>query len=93
MEVLRAEHLGKTYGQGDTKVEALRDVSFSVEKGEHDGRTYTRVDRLDRTGREDELARLMGGGAVSGALRQSACELLDRAEAYRKDRDKGQISP
>ena len=34
MEVLRAEHLGKTYGQGDTKVEALRDVSFSVEKGE-----------------------------------------------------------
>ena len=75
------------------QIAAMADAHFSVEKGEHDGRTYTRVDRLDRTGREDELARLMGGGAVSGALRQSACELLDRAEAYRKDRDKGQISP
>ena len=34
MEVLRAEHLGKTYGMGDTRVDALKDVSFSVEKGE-----------------------------------------------------------
>ena len=35
-----------------------------------------------------ELARLMGGGAVSGALLQSARELLDRAEEYRAG-DKG----
>ena len=34
MEVLRAEHLRKTYGEGDTRVDALKDVSFSVEKGE-----------------------------------------------------------
>ena len=45
---------------------------FCLEKGERGGRTYTRVERLDRQGREDELARLMGGGAVSDTLRQSA---------------------
>ncbi|MCI8275179.1 MAG: ABC transporter ATP-binding protein [Lachnospiraceae bacterium] len=34
MEVLRVENLCKTYGVGDTRVDALRNVSFSVEKGE-----------------------------------------------------------
>jgi len=33
MELLRVEHLGKIYGRGETKVEALRDVSFVLEKG------------------------------------------------------------
>ena len=34
MEILRCEHLTKTYGAGETAVTALNDVSFSVEKGE-----------------------------------------------------------
>ena len=34
MELLRVEHLCKTYGKGENRVDALRDVSFSVEKGE-----------------------------------------------------------
>ena len=34
MELLTVQHLCKTYGSGDTKVDALRDVSFSMEKGE-----------------------------------------------------------
>lgn len=34
MELLRVEHLSKTYGTGNTLVRALDDVSFSVEKGE-----------------------------------------------------------
>lgn len=34
MEILRAEHLCKSYGKGENKVDALKDVSFSVEKGE-----------------------------------------------------------
>ncbi len=34
MEVLRVENLCKTYGSGDTRVDALKNVSFSVEKGE-----------------------------------------------------------
>ncbi len=34
MEILRCEHLSKIYGSGDTSVNALDDVSFSVEAGE-----------------------------------------------------------
>lgn len=34
MELLRIEHLSKVYGQGETAVHALDDVSFTVEKGE-----------------------------------------------------------
>lgn len=34
MEILKVENLTKTYGKGDTKVVALDNISFSVEKGE-----------------------------------------------------------
>ena len=34
MEILRVEHLCKTYGKGTTQVKALDDVSFTVNKGE-----------------------------------------------------------
>lgn len=34
MEILKVEHLCKSYGKGETLVKALDDVSFSVEKGE-----------------------------------------------------------
>ncbi len=34
MEIVRVENLCKTYGKGNTKVEALKNVSFSVEEGE-----------------------------------------------------------
>ena len=33
MEILRVDDLCKTYGQGETRVDALRHVSFSLEKG------------------------------------------------------------
>jgi putative ABC transport system ATP-binding protein len=34
MEILRVEKLTKTYGKGETKVIALNDVTFSINKGE-----------------------------------------------------------
>lgn len=34
MEILKVENLNKTYGKGENKVEALKDVSLSVNKGE-----------------------------------------------------------
>ncbi len=34
MEILKVEHLKKTYGSGETEVRAVDDISFSVEKGE-----------------------------------------------------------
>lgn len=69
------------------QIAAMAHAHFSVEKGERDGRTYTKVERLDRGGREAELSRLMGGGAVSEALRKSAAEMLAGAETYRTKQD------
>lgn len=34
MELLKVENLCKTYGSGETRIEALKNVSFSVAKGE-----------------------------------------------------------
>ena len=34
MEILRVENLVKTYGKGENKVNAVDDISFSVQKGE-----------------------------------------------------------
>lgn len=34
MEILKVQHLSKTYGKGEAKVEALKDVSFTLEQGE-----------------------------------------------------------
>lgn len=34
MEILKVDKLCKTYGTGETKVEALKNVSFTMEKGE-----------------------------------------------------------
>ncbi len=62
---------------------AMADTHFSVEKGERQGRTFTRVVQLDRERRKAELARITGGSRVTDALLESAGELLDEAEAYR----------
>ena len=64
---------------------AMANTHFSVEKGERDGRTYTRVVLLDREARKAELARITGGANVTQALLQSAGELLDAAERYRRN--------
>ena len=34
MEILRTEHLSKIYGDKEARVEALKDISFSMERGE-----------------------------------------------------------
>ena len=69
---------------GGNQVQALADLNFSVEKGESGGRTFTRVIQLDREARKAELARITGGSQVTPPLLESAGELLDQADAYRK---------
>ena len=66
------------------QIAAMADVHFSVEKGERNGRTYTAVETLDRPRRQGELARLTSGERVTQAALDSAGELLDSAEAYKK---------
>jgi DNA repair protein RecN (Recombination protein N) len=68
------------------QIAAHADAHFQISKHERDGRTVTEVTRLDREGRTDELAQMLGGidaGAEGTAALDSARELLDRAEAWR----------
>lgn len=65
------------------QIAAMADTHFSVEKGEKKGRTFTNVVRLGQEGRVEELARLIGGAAVTDVLKQSATELLEQAEGYK----------
>ena len=69
------------------QIAAMSDHHFSVQKEEREGRTFTRVEELDREGRKLELARLTGGVHVSPTILQGAEELLREAEAF-KDQDR-----
>ena len=64
------------------QIAAMADTHFAVSKGERGGRTYTALERLDRTRRREELARLIGGASVTPALLESAEELLAQAGQF-----------
>ena len=63
---------------------AMADTHFSVEKGEEDGRTFTRVVQLDRAQRREELSRLTGGAEVTETQLRGAEEMLSAAENFKR---------
>ena len=65
------------------QIAAYADAHVRITKRERDGRTVTEVSVLDREGRVEELAQMLGGPAGGQAALASARELLDRAEAWR----------
>jgi DNA repair protein RecN (Recombination protein N) len=58
------------------QIAAYGHAHLSISKSVKQGRTLTRVDRLDGAGRQDELARMIGGADISAAVRASAREML-----------------
>ena len=62
----------------------LEDCSFSVEKGESEGRTFTAVEKLSRERRRGELARLTSGDLMTQTALRGAEEMLAQAEQYQK---------
>ncbi|MBI3492467.1 MAG: DNA repair protein RecN [Acidobacteria bacterium] len=69
------------------QIAAYADTQFQVEKRVEGGRTWTRVQRLTEQGRVEELARMLGGEAITDGLRRSACEMLaERANPPRERR-------
>jgi DNA repair protein RecN (Recombination protein N) len=58
------------------QIAAAADTHFQIEKRVEAGRTRTTVVRLDEHARVEEIARMLGGAAVTDALRASARELL-----------------
>lgn len=65
------------------QIAAMADTHFAVEKGERNERTFTRVERLTRERRKEELARLTGGAVVTELQMESAGQMLDEAQRYR----------
>jgi DNA repair protein RecN (Recombination protein N) len=64
------------------QIAAYADAHYRIAKAERDGRTVTEIAVLDREGRVAELAEMIGGPSGGEAARQSARELLDRAETW-----------
>jgi len=63
------------------QVAVFGDSHFHVEKGIEDGRTVSRVTRLEGRARLDALARMLGGSRVTKKTRAAAAELLEQATA------------
>jgi DNA repair protein RecN (Recombination protein N) len=74
------------------QIAAYADSHFLIEKHVEGGRTRTTIRRLPREDRVDEVARMLGGEAVTDGLRRSAREMLaGRAKAKgESERAKGE---
>lgn len=58
------------------QIAARGDAHFVIDKQVKGGRTMTTVTRLDQSGREQELARMIAGAAISPTVVASAREML-----------------
>ena len=67
-QVLCITHLPQIAAQGT--------AHFVIDKREAEGRTVSRITRLDEAERVDEIARMLGGVKVGEATRQAAIELI-----------------
>jgi DNA repair protein RecN (Recombination protein N) len=61
------------------QIASFADLHHSVRKETKSGRTLTRVDRLDRNGVTDEIARMLGGVKMSDKTRAHAQEMIENA--------------
>ncbi len=67
-QVLCVTHLAQVAAQGDQQ--------WTVTRHNAGGEVRVRVRRLDRAGRIEELARMLGGAEITAATRRHAAELL-----------------
>jgi DNA repair protein RecN (Recombination protein N) len=74
------------------QIAAYGATHYHVSKIVHEGRTITRVTQLAEQGRVTEIARLMTGGAATGA-RAGAAELLESKEKTKGERRKRKAKP
>ena len=68
------------------QIAAMADAQYLIEKSERAGRTYTTVTELDRAGRRQEMARLIGGDSVTPLTLASAEEQLAAADTWKEGR-------
>jgi DNA repair protein RecN (Recombination protein N) len=72
------------------QIAAYADTHFAIEKEVDRGRTRTGVSRLATAGRVDELSRMLGGEAITDAVRRSAREMLEERSGGAGRKAKGE---
>ena len=77
MEILKVEHLCKTYGKGETKIKAVDDISFSVSKGD-----FVAIVGASGSGKSTLLHLLGGVDRPTGGK-----VFIDGVDIYRMDND------
>jgi DNA repair protein RecN (Recombination protein N) len=58
------------------QIASFADVHYRIEKATSRGRTATRIQRLDRQGHVDEIARMLAGAVVTESARRHAEQLV-----------------
>jgi DNA repair protein RecN (Recombination protein N) len=69
------------------QVAAFADGHFTITKDDRQGRTTSRVERVEADARINELGAMLGGIPVTTAARASAQDLADRAHAWKAATD------
>ena len=64
------------------QIASLADAHYFISKKEVDGRAETSLTLLDRQGREDEIARILGGIEITETQREAAREMIADGERY-----------
>ncbi len=59
------------------QIAAIADTHYKIFKAENGGRNETSLRELDRSGRIEEISRIMGGIEITETLRKTAAELID----------------
>lgn len=72
------------------QIAARADRQFSITKSVRGSRTVTGVTQLDAASREHELARMIGGDAITPRLLQSAQEMIATRQAKGEQKAKGE---
>lgn len=65
------------------QIAAMADRHMKIHKEVLGGKSYSRINELDRTGRIEEQARLIGGAKLTDITRKSAEQMLDQAQAIK----------
>ena len=65
------------------QISVMADTHFSIVKSEDQGRTSTQVTKLDESGREREIARLIGGDNITETTISAAREQLVTAREFK----------
>jgi hypothetical protein len=83
-DLLIADDAGCQFGGAKAeKIAAMEDSHFLIAKESSGGRTVTHISRLSETDSDGELARLLGGAAVTEAVLENAREMKRMAAASR----------